>query len=84
MPHTLILRTLNDDLKNFSRIEIECLKQPLPMVKILEELFKEKGLHEFKKAEFAELVAKQIRSTDDISEEIKDIINEISNDSSHS
>ena len=81
LPHTLILRTLNDDLKNFSRIEIECLKQPLPMVKILEELFKEKGLHEFKKAEFAELVAKQIRSTDDISEEIKDIINEISNDS---
>ncbi len=77
LPHELIQRTLNDDFKNFSRIELECLKQDMPMVKILEELFKEKGLHEFKKAEFAELVAKQILSPADVSEEIQDIINEI-------
>lgn len=80
LPLELIQRTLNDDFKNFTRIELESLKQNQPMVKILEELFKEQGLHEFKKAEFAELVSGQINSYEDVSEEIKDIINEISGD----
>lgn len=77
LPVTLIKRTLDYDLKNFSKIELEFLKQDMPMVKILEEIFKEKGLHEFKKAEFAELVASQINSIEDVSSEIIEIINEI-------
>ena len=47
------------------------------MVKILEEIFKEKGLHEFKKAEFAHLVKQQISTENDISDEIKLIIDDI-------
>lgn len=73
----LILKTINSDLKNFATISIEDISKDEPMVKVLEEIFKEKGLHEFKKAEFAHLVKQQISSENDISEEIKLIINDI-------
>ena len=46
--------------------------------KVLEELFKTKGLHEFKKAEFSKLVREMISQDSDISPEIVDIIKEIS------
>ena len=77
LPPELVQRTLNDDFKNFSQIELETLKQNIPMAKLLEELFKEKGLHEFKKSEFAEHVARQITSKKDVSTEIADIVEEI-------
>ena len=44
---------------------------------MLEELFKEKCLHEFKKAEFAQRIKQQISSEKDISDELYEIINEI-------
>ena len=59
------------------KINNEDISKDEPMVKVLEEIFKEKGLHEFKKAEFAHLVKQQISSENDISEEIKLIINNI-------
>lgn len=77
LPLPLIQRALNYDFKNFTKIELEFLKQDLPMVKILEELFKEKGLHEFKKSEFAALVAQQIKDDSDVSSEISEIISEL-------
>ena len=43
----------------------------------LEEIFKTKGLHEFKKAEFAKLVRDKILEDSDISAEIRTIIREI-------
>ena len=43
---------------------------------ILEEIFKNKGLHEFKKAEFANLIAQNLMEQD-ISQEITDIISEL-------
>ena len=73
----LILKTINSDLKNFATVSIEDISKDEPMVKILEEIFKEKGLHEFKKAEFAQLVKQQISTENDISDEIKLIINDI-------
>lgn len=73
----LILKTINSDLKNFATVSIEDISRDEPMVKILEEIFKEKGLHEFKKAEFAHLVKQQISTENDISDEIKLIINDI-------
>ena len=48
-----------------------------PRVKILEEVFKTRGLHEFKKVEFSKSVKKNIVGIDDISPEIKSIIDEI-------
>ena len=47
------------------------------MVKNLEEIFKKKGFHEFKKAEFAQLVKSHISCDEDLSDEIKNVINEL-------
>ena len=60
-------------------IELETVNQNSGMVKILEEIFKHRGMHEFKKSEFAQMVQKNLNSKDDISDEIADIIKEIQN-----
>lgn len=77
LPEKLIINTINSDLKNFASVNKEDIEKPEPMVKILEEIFKDKGLHEFKKAEFATLVKSQIKSDQDVSEEIRYIIENI-------
>ena len=46
-------------------------------MKILEEVFRTRGMHEFKKVEFAQMVKKNILSDEDISAEIREIIDEI-------
>lgn len=78
LPKSLIIKTVNSHFKNFLAITEEDLGNYIPTAKILEELFKTKGLHEFKKAEFAKLVRDKIGEDSDISDEIKDIIKEIS------
>lgn len=78
LPKELIVKTVNNEFKNFISIRKSDLEQDMPMVKILEELFKEKCLHEFKKAEFAQRVKAQIKSEKDLSEELKKIIEAIS------
>ena len=49
------------------------------MVKNLEEIFRHRGMHEFKKADFAQIVSENITSASDISPEIADIIRKIKN-----
>ena len=78
LPKSLILKTVNEHFKNFLTISESDINSGLPMAKLLEELFKTRGLHEFKKAEFAKLVRDKITCDSDISEEIKAIIAEIS------
>lgn len=78
LPQELIIKTVNNEFKNFVSITKSDLEQDLPMVKILEELFKDKCLHEFKKAEFAQRVKAQIKSEKDISDELRKIIQNIS------
>ena len=53
LPRSLIVKTVNSHFKNFLIINESDLGINLPTAKILEEIFKTKGLHEFKKAEFA-------------------------------
>ena len=77
MPKSLIVKTVNSHFKNFLSITESDLDLECSTVKILEELFKTKGLHEFKKAEFANLVKNNINSEEDISSEIRTIIREI-------
>lgn len=79
LPPELIKRTLNYELNNISIIENEMFNTDAPRVKILEEVFKTRGMHEFKKVEFAQMVKRNIISEADISSEIKDIISEIRN-----
>lgn len=77
LPLNLIKRTINRHFKNYFTITIDDLRSDLPMTKKLEELFKTYGL-EFKKAEFASLVEKNIESEKDASAEICAILREIS------
>lgn len=77
LPLNLIKRTLNRHFKNYFSVSIDDLRSDLPMTKKLEELFKSYGL-EFKKAEFASLVEKNIEGAKDASDEICEIIQEIS------
>ena len=77
LPLELVQRTLDYQLNNISMMEKEMLNAPEPRVKILEEVFKTRGMHEFKKVEFAQIVKKNIKTNADISDEICEIINEI-------
>ena len=80
IPNSLITKTLNYATKNISLAPIENLEQSSSKVEFLEEFFRHRGLHEFKKAEFAELVKENISSLEDVSDEIKEIIKELSAD----
>ena len=73
----LIEKTLNYAFKNVSLIDLELLNEDLPTVKILEEIFRNRGMHEFKKSEFAEFVKINTESIDDLSDEIIAIIEEL-------
>lgn len=77
LPLELVKRTLDYQLNNISIIEEEMLNATEPRVKILEEVFKTRGLHEFKKVEFAQMVKKNIKTESDISPEIREIVSEI-------
>lgn len=77
LPKSLIIKTVNEHFKNFLKITEDDLLSDLPTAKVLDELFKTKGLHEFKKAEFAKLVKEKISSLEDVSDEIKTVIEEI-------
>ena len=79
LPKSLIVKTVNSHFKNFLTISEHDLSPSIATAKILEEIFKTKGLHEFKKAEFAKLVRDNIDNLSDISSEIKAIIEEIIN-----
>lgn len=79
LPKSLIKKAINNEFKNFVSIKISDLKTENSTVKTLEKIFKEKCLHEFKKAEFAQRIKEQITKTTTTSDELKDIINEIKN-----
>lgn len=77
LPLELVEKTLEDELKNISILEKEKLNEDIPRVKFLEEVFKNRGMHEFKKVEFAQMVKRNIKSKSDISPEVVEIIKEI-------
>lgn len=79
LPNNLVIKTLNYATKNISIAPIENLESYTRKVEFLEDFFKHRGLHEFKKAEFAELVKLNIKSSEDTSEEINEIISELKN-----
>ena len=77
LPKSLIIKTVNKELSNFATISEEDLSDCVGEAENLENIFKEKGLHEFKKAEFAKLVRENISEESDVSDEIRDIIKEL-------
>ncbi len=79
LPEDLVKRTINYELQNISIVEEQFLTEAKSRVKFLEEIFKTRGMHEFKKVEFARMVMSNINSERDISPEIREIIDEIKN-----
>lgn len=77
LPKSLIVKTINNEFRNFLNVSEKDLDFDSSMVKVLEEFYKEKCLHEFKKSEFANRVKQQISSDTDISDEIRQILTEI-------
>ena len=73
----LVERTLNSELQNISETDINIKEEPGHRVKYLEEIFKHRGMHEFKKVEFAQMVRENISSKTDLTPEITGIIEEI-------
>lgn len=76
LPHKLILKTLNYSTHNISLPLMNINEYP-STVKFLEEYYRHRGLHEFKKSEFAYFVRDNIEDISDVSDEIKEILNEI-------
>lgn len=79
LPKELIVKTINNEFKNFVSIKKSDLDTDVSMVKTLEDIFKNKCLHEFKKADFAQQVSQRIRTSKDISKEVYSVIDEIKN-----
>lgn len=77
LPNSLIIKTLNYATQNISLAPIEDLENCTSKVEFLENFFKHRGLHEFKKSEFAQLVKENITDINDASPEIIEIIKEI-------
>ena len=77
LTRNLLERTLNYAFENISLVDLNILEENLPTVKKLEEIFKHRGLHEFKKSEFANLVKINISGKEDLSEEIIKILEQI-------
>ena len=77
LPLSLIIKTVNNELNNFASISENDFENDIPKAKNLENIFKQKGLHEFKKAEFAKLVRDNISDDTDISSEIASIVSEL-------
>lgn len=73
----LIEKTLKYATENISLSYDEHIDKSEGMVHYLEEYFKNRGAHEFKKSEFANLVKINISGIDDVSEEFKNIISEL-------
>lgn len=77
LPNSLIVKTLNFETKNISLAPIEGLEAVSSKVEFLEEFFRHRGLHEFKKAEFAHAVRENISGMNDVSAEILEILEEL-------
>lgn len=74
LPIKLIQRTLYEELHNISQIEINKIEDYTSMVEYLEDVFKNRGMHEYKKVEFAQMIKNNIKTSQDLSPEIVDII----------
>ena len=82
LPKSLIVKTFNNEFENFVSISENDFSEEASTAKILENLYKTSGLHEFKKADFAKSVRGNITDISDISDEIKSIIKEVSENKS--
>lgn len=77
LPKSLIYKTLKYTTENISIPTTEEIEEFSSTVDFLTEFFRHRGLHEFKKSDFAMSVRDNISDLTDVSEEIMEIIKEI-------
>ncbi len=77
LPESLILKTINYEFKNFTTITDAEFDPQMSAVANLIEIFRLKGLHEFKKADFAQKVEENLFDETDVSDEIRLIFREL-------
>lgn len=77
LPKSLVKKTINYETEFISMGDTTTLENAPSTVEFLEEFFRTRGHHEFKKAEFAQFVKENITGVADISPEIKEIITAI-------
>jgi hypothetical protein len=75
----LVEKTLSQALENISEINENISEDIGHRVEYLEEIFKHRGMHEFKKVEFSQMVKQHIKSSSDLTPEICEIIDKIRN-----
>ncbi len=79
LPKSLVEKALKFSIKNISDSPKEEKDYSDGTVHYLEEFYRTRGAHEFKKAEFANIVKENISGIDDVSLEFRNIICEIKN-----
>lgn len=77
LPYSLVKRTLDYATRNISLAPASEIEINGSRVEFLEEYFRHRGLHEFKKADFAAMVKENLKGQEDISAEIQEIFNEL-------
>lgn len=77
LPKSLVKKTINYETEYISTGDTTSLENSSSTVEFLEEFFRKRGLHEFKKSEFAQFVRENISGAEDVSPEIKNIITSI-------
>ena len=78
LPKSLIKKTINYETEFISMGDTAALEGAASTVEFLEEFFRTRGHHEFKKSEFAHYVKSNIFDMSDISPEIQEIIKTLS------
>lgn len=78
LPKSLVKKTINYETEYISMGDTNELEASTSTVEFLEEFFRKRGLHEFKKAEFAQFVRENLTGAEDVSVEIKNIITSLS------
>lgn len=73
----LIKRTLNSTYYNSEKSTLEELRSQNSMCRSLEEYYRVRNLGEFKKAQFAKLLAENIKYPSDVSDDIRKLIEDI-------
>lgn len=77
LPPHLVERTLAYATRNISLAPHDDITSAASRVEYLENFFKHRGLHEFKKSEFANMVKNNILDFSDVSDEIKEVVEEL-------
>lgn len=76
LPKKLIIKTLKSVTSNIS-LPMDNIEDYKSNVEFLKEFFRHRGMHEFKKSEFAKSVKDNIQDITDVSDEILEIFKEI-------